>query len=134
MPTPSPSAGVVLFAKDIKRVAKFYEILLDLNVVHAAADHIVLESSSAALVIHGIPAKIAAGISIKTPPQVREETAIKPFFMIPSLAAARGIAESLGGKIAPATRQWSARGFTACDGHDPEGNVIQLRQTMDHAA
>ena len=30
----------------------------------------------------------------------------------------------------PTTAEWQAseRGFRACDGHDPEGNVIQVRE------
>jgi hypothetical protein len=25
-------------------------------------------------------------------------------------------------------KEWSARGFRACDGYDPEGNVFQVRE------
>jgi hypothetical protein len=28
----------------------------------------------------------------------------------------------------PAASEWTWRGLRHCDGHDPEGNVIQLRQ------
>lgn len=41
----------------------------------------------------------------------------------------RVTAASLGGHIKPAAAEWSARGFRACDGHDPEGNVLQVRET-----
>ena len=40
----------------------------------------------------------------------------------------RGQALALGGQLFAPKREWEARGFRACDGIDPEGNVIQLRQ------
>jgi predicted enzyme related to lactoylglutathione lyase len=128
MPSPSPSSGIVLFAKDIERTARFYQALLSLAMVHSARDHIVLESADAALVIHGIPARIASKIDISSPPKLREETALKPFYRVASLQQARQVAAAQGGALAPASKQWSARGFIACDGFDPEGNVFQLRQ------
>ena len=30
--------------------------------------------------------------------------------------------------IDPAEREWSFQGYVRCDGHDPEGNVIQVIQ------
>ena len=38
-------------------------------------------------------------------------------------------AERLGGRVKPVHDEWEARGFRACDGHDPEGNVIQVRES-----
>ncbi|BEP94421.1 hypothetical protein KW843_17510 [Acidovorax sp. sif1233] len=125
-----PSSGAVVFAKDMQRLAAFYEGLCGLNVVHAESDHIVLESGAVQIVVHAIPQRIARAIAITQPPVVREETPIKLFFAVPDLAQARLRAVALGGQLAPAAREWEARGFRACDGHDPEGNVIQLRQHL----
>lgn len=125
-----PPSGAVIFAKDITRLAAFYEQLCGLAVVHAEGDHIVLESGAVQIVVHAIPKRIAQTITITQPPVVREETPIKLFFAVPDLAQARLRAAELGGQIAPAAREWEARGFRACDGHDPEGNVIQLRQRL----
>ena len=47
---------------------------------------------------------------------------------MPSLAEARARAPALGGRLAPAGKEWAARGFRACDGVDPEGNVVQFRE------
>jgi hypothetical protein len=33
-----------------------------------------------------------------------------------------------GGELNPPDKEFAARGFRACDGHDPEGNVLQLRE------
>lgn len=125
-----PKPGAVVFAKDIRKVARFYEQLIPLSVTHTESSHIVLESDVMQLVIHGIPKKIADSIHVATPPAVREETPIKLFFPVASLVDARIRAEQLGGQLGPSKKEWEARGFRACDGYDPEGNVFQLRQTV----
>lgn len=124
----STNAGAVVFAKDIVRVARFYEELFSIPAVHSERDHIVLESSQCQLVVHAIPKKIADSIEISIPPARRTETPIKLFFFVASLAEARAKAIALGGGLGPAKSEWEARGFRACDGHDPEGNVLQVRE------
>jgi predicted enzyme related to lactoylglutathione lyase len=123
-----PMTGAVVFAKNIARVAKFYEEMMSMSVVHADGDHVVLESACVQLVVHGIPKRIADTIEIADPPEIREQTPIKLFFPVPSLAEARTKAPPLGGKVGPRSKEWEARGFRACDGHDPEGNVLQFRE------
>ncbi len=124
----SVATGAVVFAKDLPRMARFYEQMLGMTVLHAERGHVVLAGSGIELVMHGIPARIAARISIADPPLAREETPIKLFFPVPSLAEARVRAPALGGRLAPAAKEWVARGFRACDGVDPEGNVVQFRE------
>ena len=80
------------------------------------------------MIVHAIPAEIAATITLASPPLRREESALKPFFPVASLAAARSAAAGLGGLVDPPEREWTAGTSRACDGHDPEGNVIQLRE------
>jgi predicted enzyme related to lactoylglutathione lyase len=126
----STNAGAVVFAKDIVRVAKFYEELFSIPPVHSERDHIVLESSQCQLVVHAIPKKIADSIEIAVPPARRTETPIKLFFFVASLAEARAKAMALGGELNPEKSEWVARGFRACDGHDPEGNVVQVREVV----
>ncbi len=123
-----PKPGAVVFAKDLAKVAKFYETVACLSVTHAERGHVVLESADMQLVVHGIPKWIADRIEISDPPEVREETPIKLFFPVPSLAEARAMAPSLGGSVSPKAKEWEARGFRACDGFDPEGNVVQFRE------
>lgn len=123
-----PRAGAVVFAKDLTRVATFYEKLLSMAVVHSELDHIVLESPGCQLVVHAIPKKIAASIEIRTPPTRRTETPIKLYFFVASIQEARAKAMALGGELNARKDEWEARGFRACDGHDPEGNVMQLRE------
>jgi predicted enzyme related to lactoylglutathione lyase len=42
--------------------------------------------------------------------------------------ADHAVAAAHGGAVQPAAREWEARGFRACDGHDPEGNIFQVRE------
>jgi len=122
------SAGAIVYAKDIHALARFYAAVADLEVMHEVDDHIVLESEAVELVIVAIPAATAARIVITTPPQRRENTAFKLVFGVPSLAQARETAQANGGELNPPAREWSFQGLRVCDGCDPEGNMIQLRE------
>jgi predicted enzyme related to lactoylglutathione lyase len=127
-------SGAVLFAKDPERVAKFYEVVAKLTPTHVAKDIIVLESASQQLLVHPIPPRIARSITIAKPPKRRTNAAVKLVFAVSSIAAARAAAPALGGKLNPHEWMFEARGFRACDGHDPEGNVIQFREAAGTAA
>jgi len=122
------NAGVIVYAKDIQRLARFYAAVADLELMHEVDDHIVLESESVEVVIVAIPAATAARIVIKTPPDKREATAFKIAFGVASIAQAREAARAHGGEIYPPAKEWSFQGLRVCDGFDPEGNVIQLRE------
>ena len=122
-----PSA--VIFAKDVNGLAGFYRNVLEMTEVQADADHVVLEAEGFQLVIHGIPAAIAASFEISTPPEIRGETPIKLCLPVSCLAAARQQARALGGGMGSPDREWTARNFRACDGFDPEGNVFQARES-----
>ena len=58
----------------------------------------------------------------------REETPIKLMLPVASMAEARQAAVLQGGQVKPPDAQWTDQGCVVCDGHDPEGNVFQLRQ------
>jgi predicted enzyme related to lactoylglutathione lyase len=80
------------------------------------------------LVIVRVPRRIAESICIETPPVRREDTPIKLVFSVADINAARKAAVKEGGAINPVGREWEFEGAKVCDGHDPEGNVFQLRQ------
>jgi predicted enzyme related to lactoylglutathione lyase len=122
------NAGAIVHAKDIHALARFYAAVADLEVMHEVDDHIVLESESVELVIVAIPAATAARIVISTPPARRENTAFKLVFAVPSLADAREAAGANGGELNPPVDEWKFQGLRVCDGCDPEGNMIQLRE------
>jgi predicted enzyme related to lactoylglutathione lyase len=121
-------AGAVIYAKNPKRVAAFYEQVASLRVGRTEADYIMLESGPFQWVVLPIPERIAKTITIQSPPVRRESGAIKLVFWVESLAQAREAAAKGGGALNSAEREWSFDGATVCDGHDPEGNVYQLRQ------
>jgi predicted enzyme related to lactoylglutathione lyase len=127
MPGPA-RAGLFIYAKDLDRLARFYESLLGMARLHATDELVVLESQQIQLVVHRIPPHIAAGIVIGSPPVRRENTALKFFFTVPSLSEARAAAAQLGGEVM--SEQWQGPGFLVCNAMDPEGNVFQVRETI----
>lgn len=116
--------GSVIFTGDHKRLAKFYEAVTGLSVRFADEGITVLASETFELVIHSLPNEPA----VSDPPRAREDTYIKPFFPVKSLAETREKAAALGGKLRPQSEEWEARGFRACEAIDPDGNVIQFRE------
>ena len=122
------SAGAVLYATNIERVGRFYAQCCGLEVAHSEGDHVVLASPTFRLVVHAIPASIAASIAIATPPARRTGTPVKLFFHVDSIDAIREMAARLGGEINPPGREWNFNGHKVCDGMDPEGNVVQFRE------
>jgi predicted enzyme related to lactoylglutathione lyase len=120
--------GLVVFAKNKKRVSAFYQQTLGLSVEESDTSHDRLRGQGYEVVVHSIPRKYAAGISISNPPEPRQETPFKPTFVVPSLAAVRIAAESTGGHLKPEAGAWHFRGHVVLDGWDPEGNIVQFKQ------
>ena len=119
--------GAVLYAKDIGKVSRFYAEVVGLTLTHSETDHVILESSWFQLVVVALPAKLAAAIEIASPPVRREATPVKLVFQVSNLPAARVAAVDTGGQLLPVEREWVFLGYRVCDGHDPEGNVVQFR-------
>ena len=80
------------------------------------------------LVIHALPAEIAARVKIGTPPQRRADVALKFFVTVPAIADAESAAQALGGQVFD--ERWQGPGFAACNAMDKEGNVFQLRENL----
>lgn len=129
-----PKAGAVLFAKDVARLAAFYAQVLAVLPKHAHTEKVVIEAEQFLLVIHAIPPATAAGVQIETPPLLRENVPVKLFLPVRSLAQARVSAERLGGGMKDDAAIWNGPGFRACDGYDPEGNVVQFREAVAEPA
>lgn len=120
--------GLVVFAKNKKRVSAFYQQALGLSVEESDTSHDLLRGHGYEVVVHTIPRKYAAGISVSKPPEPRQETPFKPTFVVPSLAAVRTAAEATGGHLKPEAAAWHFRGHVVLDGWDPEGNIVQFKQ------
>jgi hypothetical protein len=111
----------------ISRVWQAFEQVLGMQRLHEDANVIVLESAALQLVIHALPAEIAARVKIGTPPQRRADVALKFFVTVPAIAEAESAAQALGGQVFD--ERWQGPGFAACNAMDKEGNVFQLRET-----
>ena len=121
-------AGLFIYAKDTARVAAFYETLAGMSRLRSDEELVVLDSADLQLLVHQIPPQYAADIEISTPPRRREQTALKFFFTVASIAAARETAARLGGEVF--TENWHGPGFVVCNAMDPEGNVFQVREAV----
>lgn len=120
--------GLVVYAKDKTRVSAFYRGTLGIALVESASTHDVLRGSGVEVVVHAIPPAYAAGIRIGVPPEIREDTPLKPVFMVADLDAVRAAASVTGGALKPLDQAWRYDGAVVLDGNDPEGNVVQFRQ------
>ncbi len=121
-------SGAVVYAKNVARVSAFYAAVAGLNVAHTEPDYVVLEAPGFQLVVVAVPARIAASLHLTDPPQRRENNAIKLVLAVPSIGDARMASAALGGQVDSPEREWEFLGIRTCDGHDPEGNVVQFRQ------
>ena len=128
--TGQAKAAAVVYAKHLPAMRAFYAHAIGLEETHAEPDHAVLESPAFELVLLSVPEPVAASIEIASPPARRTQTPIKLVFFVENIAAVRAAAMELGGEVNAVERTWQFRGHAVCDGHDPEGNVFQLRQPV----
>ena len=130
MPEPKTSIrqSLVIFAKNKRRVSDFCRRTLGLAAIEEESTHDLLRGRGIRLVIHAVPRKYSTQINITKPPQVREDTPLKPAFFVRSLDAVRLAAESAGGSLQPMDMAWQYNGATVLDGCDPEGNVVRFTQ------
>ena len=121
--------GAVLYAKDLDRLVEFYASVAGIEPQTTEKGFAILGSRTSQFVILRIPRRIADAINIATPPELREDTPLKLVFGVENIAHARERAAALGGAMNAVERKWEFEGAKVCDGHDPEGNIFQLRQT-----
>jgi predicted enzyme related to lactoylglutathione lyase len=121
--------GAVLYAKDLDRLVEFYSSVAGIEPQTREKGFAILGSRPSQFVILRIPRRIADTIDIVTPPELREDTALKLVFGVEDIAHSRERAAALDGAMNAVEREWEFEGSKVCDGHDPEGNIFQLRQT-----
>src|SRR5262245_36171519 len=120
--------GAVIYAKDYRALASFYEHVAGLTQREADEEYVLLEAPYFQLVILQIPERIAAKITVDKPPRKRENTPIKLFLNVSSIENARLTAKGHGGELNGPENEWKFHGVKRCDGIDPEGNVFQLQE------
>ena len=119
-------ARVIIFAKDMSKMAAFYGEILGLPRIETAddaADFVSFRAGAIELALHGIPDEYARNIEIADPPVARAGTPLKVAFGVTDVAATRAALEARGASLDP-VREFG--GLHLCDGIDPEGNVFQL--------
>lgn len=122
-------AGAVIYTADIDRLLAFYVTVLGFREAERKSDYVVLEANAFQLVL--LRTEEAAGLSPKLgaePSPRRSGAAIKPVFLVSSIAAARAAAPDFGGRLNSSRHEWRFGAHRVCDGLDPDGNVIQLRE------
>lgn len=122
--------GVLIFAKDLERLASFYGSVLGLTPRTTPDGGFVelLCDGQVALSLHALPPAIASQVALGDPPHAREDTAIKPCFEVDGLEAVREVVLAHGAR---AKDVWEWRGRAYCDCIDPEGNVFQLTSELE---
>lgn len=120
--------GCVVFAKNKKRVSAFYQQTLGLAIEESEPSHDLLRGNGYEVVVHAIPRKYAAAIRLAKPVEPRQETPIKPTFVVADLDQVRIAATKTGGYLKPKEGAWHFRGCIVLDGWDPEGNIVQFKQ------
>jgi catechol 2,3-dioxygenase-like lactoylglutathione lyase family enzyme len=120
--------GVVLFVKDLPKTSAFYHAVLDLRMVSSDDDHVVFDCGNVELTLHSLPAPLARQVQITSPPQRRDHSAHKLSFRVDSIARAREAAAKAGGMLDAGPPAWVIDQQKICMGHDPEGNVFELRE------
>ena len=112
---------VLIYVKDLDRMAAFYGEILGLRAIESTRTESWVEFGAGGIRfgLHAIPAAIAEGIEIASPPRARKDNPIKLSFAVEDVASERRRLESLG--VPLVERPWGS-----CDGIDPEGNVFGL--------
>lgn len=122
--------GVAIYVKELARLSAFYASLLELEIRQAKPDFAVLACGPIELILVAMAPEWAQSVEITSPPMIREETPIKPLFLVQNIAQARLRAEALGGRLKDQGSEWEFGQYRVCDGIDPEGNVFQVRQVV----
>ena len=126
-----PLQGLVIFAKNKELVSSFYQQALGLKLEESDKTHELLVGQGHEVVVHAISKAYANSIEIASPPVPRDETPMKPTFVVEDLEVVSSAAKSTGGFLKPLKQAWKFRGFVVLDGWDPEGNIVQFKQLAD---
>jgi predicted enzyme related to lactoylglutathione lyase len=118
-------ASLIVFSVDVRRLAAFYEAVLEVRPSVEASGDIRLVNDREEILIHSIPDDIGSRIEITAPPAPRHSSPVKPVFDVGALEVALDAVQPMGGVVTG--HRFHLDGLTRHDVLDPDGNVIQLR-------
>jgi extradiol dioxygenase family protein len=112
---------VLLFVKDLPRMAAFYSALLRAEPIAETRTEawVEFEAGGCRVGLHAIPPEIAEGIDIHSPPLPREDVPVKLIFTVDDSISESERIRALGVEVV--ARPWG--GFDAID---PEGNIFRF--------
>jgi len=122
--------GAVLFVADLARAHRFYGALTGWRASHEDAHHVVLRGEGFELVLHQLRGEPVPAADASGRAPTREDSYWKLCLPVAGIALARSAMAAHGGHLRGPDAEWEGRGFRACDGQDPEGNVIQVREAI----
>jgi catechol 2,3-dioxygenase-like lactoylglutathione lyase family enzyme len=113
--------GAMIFVKDLERMTAFYTEVLGLTAVSETRrpNWVEFRANGSRFSLHAIPAEIATGIAIDSPPVPREQGVTKLTFAVDNVAATLARIEAMG--LPLLRRPWGD-----VDATDPEGNIVSL--------
>ncbi len=117
---------VIIFAKDMARMTRFYGEVLGLERRASEDDSAEFVSFGAGAIdvaLHAIAEPWAGRIEISDPPEARHGTPLKLAFSVENVAATAAELNARGASFGAVNAFGSLH---LCDGLDPEGNIIQL--------
>ena len=115
----------MLYVKDLPRMKEFYSEMLGSSPINKEwmDSWAEFDAGGVRFALHAIPAEIAQGIEISSPPKPREGNPVKLIFRVEDVRAEQARLESLG--IQTLNRPWQ-NPAESCEGIDPEGNIFQI--------
>ncbi|HBX37963.1 MAG TPA: hypothetical protein DEG76_12010 [Pseudohongiella sp.] len=108
--------GCIVYARDVKKLSKFYIQYFGMNTVRETPEFVALETEGFNLIVHVPPIE-----SFET-----KFSTVKLFLTVASLDKARETIAAYGGSVMEG--EWSNPVFKVCNVEDPEGNHIQIRE------
>lgn len=119
--------AAVVYARDAQALARFYGGMLGASVRDSGPDHATIDCGGFDLVLHR-----ATGAGVTPPaaehPGRREHAVIRLAFSVADMAACRAAAAAWGGVVDEQAPLWAGADSVIRLGHDPEGNVFELRE------
>lgn len=112
---------VVLWVSDLKRSVEFYSAVFEDNSPYITEGFASVSGFGNEVLIHLLPEEY------RSEPTLGEDNPIKPVFDVHSLDKARLAAGRTGGRIESEVSEHN--NWTYSDGNDPDGNIIQVRES-----